>query len=154
MTSLQDSLNKISPQFSVKEVEHLLFDIAYPNWLNKLNQLMQDCTEQHLDNEELILQLIKTEFEILTAREQIDLFPLLQRFEENKEKSENCKPFKEIKKHYKSILSNFEILKKSIQIDLSNVIDKVNILQNQIIEIQQQKDKYFFVRFKNCSGCK
>ena len=77
----------------------------------------------------------------------------------NPTKVENCKPYKTIKEHFKSLINNLELLKKRINSKIENIITidlifMISKLEKMIIELQKEKYKYYFINFKNCTSCK
>lgn len=139
------------------EVQEYLINNLYSG----INSLIADVINLVISNHDdidLLIHLVKDEFELCIEIEKKELFPLLIHLEKNNKKAENCKPFNLVKTHYKSIINNIQVIKKTIAnyTDANILVDLIfliNELEVRITETQRLKDKYYFLKFKNCGGC-
>jgi len=96
----------------------------------------------------------------MLAKEQMLLYPLLLVLQKEGRKSD-CSPFKLVKKHYQSLLSNLQNLRFQLLSDttaftqLQPVLAQVDELENSIIHLQRAKEKHLFAPLKFCrNDCK
>lgn len=139
------------------EVQKYLINNLYSAISSLIADVINLVISNH-DDIDLLIHLVKDEFELCIEIEKKELFPLLINLEKNNKKAENCKPFKLVKTHYNSIISNIQVIKKTIanHIDANILVDLIfliNELEVRITETQKLKDKYYFLKFKNCGGC-
>jgi hypothetical protein len=154
MTTTTKDNHKITAQTQWVDVKFILLDFVYPALNSQLHQVHHYCLKHSLDEAELLVSIITNEFEILVKQEQIELFPLLDELLHTHSKASNCKPFKEVKKHFTSIQQNIGMLLITAADNSDETLLKsIREIENTLNEIQKQKDKYFFVHFKNCTGC-
>ena len=139
---------------SLTNVKHFLFELAYPELQRMLSQLQLKCIKQQFNEEEHYINVLLVELDLFIHKEQEELFPMLEELDATHSKAKNCKPFKEVKKHYTSMQQYIGMLLITAA-DQSNeqLLNDIRRIESKLNEIQKQKDKYFFVHFKNCTGC-
>ncbi|MBP7184915.1 MAG: hypothetical protein KBA06_05365 [Saprospiraceae bacterium] len=151
---------------SLKSFTEVLLNDYYPFLFSELNK-MEDCiVNLHADYDVDILNLthkkIVVEFDELYRKEKLVLFPYLLRLDQDNQKSENCKPFKNTKLHFTSIINHID---QALEIVSNFFLSNLNVIclesirlvlvefKDNMIKLQQIKDKHFYKNYKGCGGC-
>lgn len=154
MIAKHDYIQTFTNNSSLTNVKQFLFELAYPELQRMLSQLQLKCIKQQFHEEEQYINLLLVELDLFIHKEQEELFPMLYELEATHTKAKSCTPFKEVKKHYTTMQQYMGMLLITAA-DQSNeqLLKDIRSIESKLNEIQKQKDKYFFVHFKNCTGC-
>ena len=159
MQTITTEISKFK-NYSANQFFDFIFLNVYSDLKENFKIIDKLITTNHFDNLDLLLGLVYSEFEILQNKERLMLLPFLLELEKTNSKSENCTTFKDVKKHFTSLISNLQLLKKLLISEcqqsfvFNDLLQQVNAFESTLIEIQKTKDKYYFLKFKNCTGCK
>ena len=152
---------------SLTSFTQILLNDYYPFIYKEINNLGDLIREMKMDHDmdilESIQQKIYDEFDELYRKEKMVLFPYLLKLEQDQNKSENCKPFKNTKVHFTSVMNLAEQASAIISDlfvngrndrQIQHMQKILGTLKTGLTEIQFIKEQRFYRNLKNCSGCK
>ena len=137
------------------DVKSILNNLIYPALNSQIKHLHNYCIKHHLDEAELLIKNIKNDFDLLIKIEKSELFPAIDELVQIDKTPSNFQPFKEVKKYITTMQQNIaRLLITAADNSHQALINDIKVFEKQLNEVQELKDKYFFVHFKNCSACK
>lgn len=142
----------------------------YSDIFSKLNHIQQ--TIENIDDK-LDMSLMRPVHTIMEEqadeifrKEKLVLYPFLLQLEAEGKKSPSCKPFKSVKYHFTYLISTIQQFKTLLRqlradvlvfgVELDMLNSEIALLEKQLIEFQNIKERHLFNRFKDCNsqGCK
>lgn len=151
---------------SLKSFTEVLINDFYPFLFSELNNAEKSTSYLKLEFDigiiESINQKIYNDFDEMFRKEKLVLFPFILKLESENKKSETCSPFKNTKAHFTSIIKNIEdalklcneIKKRENKaIAIFALLETYEHFKGTMIELQNIKDRNFYLQFKSCSGC-
>jgi hypothetical protein len=104
------------------------------------------------------------ELDGLYRKEKLVLYPYLLQLSAEGKKSDGCKPFKNVRGHYLSLIAALRQLKIIAETELSEGLDTeayrllkddADLMEQTLSILQQVKEDHLFQKFRSCSnGCK
>lgn len=147
----------------LQEMMDNIIHFHYPLLTLQLTRIEENVSLLHSANKmagKAILVKIRQELNGIIAKEQLLIFPLVTILHQKNNRTE-CSPFKLVKKHYRALLSavtNLRFVLRSETIGYTAaqpVLDQVAEFENNVVQLQQVKEKRLFTPFKSCQhDCK
>ncbi|MFZ1530008.1 MAG: hypothetical protein WAT19_14730 [Ferruginibacter sp.] len=146
----------------VEEAFKVVIDGIYPSLFNRLTDIAS-CVSKFEAGEEFstltgMVQRMNTELEGMYQKEKLVLFPYILKLKKENKISDSCKPFNNIKAHYKSLMHTLEGAKKFCHEfvekgDDCDLTEKINSFEKLLVPFQHMKDKSLYLKYKNCGKC-
>jgi hypothetical protein len=140
-----------------------ILQVYYPQLILRIKLIAEALAYQTNGNmaaERAVLLKVQQELNGMMEKEKLLLFPLFLILD-REQRTTGCEPFKLVKKHYQSLLSGIQHLKKMIEsrmggeANLHRIIEETAALEKGIIGLQRAKEKYLFFKFRSCDNqCK
>ncbi|MCP9752986.1 hypothetical protein [Ferruginibacter sp. HRS2-29] len=159
------SLQQLQQSHALKFMDDLVKEV-YPMLFEQLYTIQSGLVLLDSSNKAIQVALsekIGLEMDAIYSKEKLVLFPFIRTLHSRQQKSDSCKPFKNVKLHYSSMLALLIELKASLSteeeegndaLSINHVKQLLRSFEKQLIMLQVTKDKYLFAHFKSCQGCK
>lgn len=146
----------------VEEALKVVLDAVYPSLFNKLTDI-HSCVSSFEAGEEAstlagMVQRMNTELEGMYQKEKLVLFPYIIKLKKENKLSVSCKPFDNVKAHYKSLMHTLNGAKRYCHEFVEkghecNLTEKINAFERLLVPFQNMKDKSLYSKYKNCGNC-
>lgn len=158
------SLQQLQQSHALRFMDDLIKEV-YPLLFEQLYTIQSKFVLLESSNKAIQVALsekIGLEMDAIYSKEKLVLFPFIRTLYSRQQKSDSCKPFKNVKLHYSSMLSLLTELKASLAGEeesqtgsaISQVQQSLKSFEKQLVMLQITKDKYLFAHFRSCQGCK
>jgi len=158
------SLQQLQQSHALRFMDDLIKEV-YPLLFEQLYTIQSKFVLLDSSNKAIQVALsekIGLEMDAIYSKEKLVLFPFIRTLHSRQQKSESCKPFKNVKLHYSSMLSLLTELKASLAGEeesqaggaISQVQQSLKSFEKKLVMLQITKDKYLFAHFRSCQGCK
>ncbi len=146
----------------LEEAFKVVIDGVYPSLFNRLTDIVS-CVSKFEAGEESstltgMVQRMNTELEGMYQKEKLVLFPYVLKLKKENKRADSCKPFNNVKAHYKSLMFTLEGAKKYCHEFVEKaagfeLTEKINSFEKLLVPFQHMKDKSLFSKYKNCGNC-